>query len=579
MTVVNVDVTKEGYYSDGKVFTGRKMKMGQNVGRATYSSVAVPFINLIRAGKLEILTGTPTLTTNGYYDASSGGKWRITTSTDSIKPSLKSGRYILQWSGTATVFFPANIVEQDLGANRITVEVSESGDGLGAFIDISNGTLTDIYLVHEDWESLYLSGQEISPDLLADLSGNYVLRFMDWMDTNSSPVIDYEDYTPADNITFTGDDPNNETIGVPLKTIAEICNLNGSHAWVNMPAQATDACVLAMAQELHTYLDSNLNVFIEVSNEVWNTAFGFSPQTRWFEYGSAPNYFADVDPITNIVTDVDHGFVDGDKIYLFSTLEQRELYWGDGYQGFIIVIDSDTYRVARKLENALAGTPLEINNKVTRIFYKKDSEVGAPDMNKHYAERAVEVWDIFESVFGSRTVKIGAGQATNPYYTLLRCQVARFKRDMDYFAIAPYFAMRTDLYDWVNATNAERSQQMREAWSDEFVGEKFDDHVSAVGRNILFNYEGGDHSAMSGANSAQADAIVSYARSDEIYADMLWYYTQMANYGVVGHCHYMSHSSFGGAGTWGSQEFLRQVESPKFRALNEMINQGGASKS
>ena len=46
-----------------------------------------------------------------------------------------------------------------------------------------------------------------------------------------------------------------------------------ANAWINVPYHATDDYVTQLAQLIKSTLDPSLNVYVEFSNEVWNTAF------------------------------------------------------------------------------------------------------------------------------------------------------------------------------------------------------------------------------------------------------------------------------------------------------------------
>ena len=52
----------------------------------------------------------------------------------------------------------------------------------------------------------------------------------------------------------------------------ELCNETQKDMWINIPALATPAFVQSLAQLIDADLDPNLNVYIEYSNETWNTS-------------------------------------------------------------------------------------------------------------------------------------------------------------------------------------------------------------------------------------------------------------------------------------------------------------------
>ncbi len=63
--------------------------------------------------------------------------------------------------------------------------------------------------------------------------------------------------------------------GACWEHVIEIANLTQTDAWINVPVSASSDYVTQLATMLLNELDSNLNIYIESSNEVWNTAPGF----------------------------------------------------------------------------------------------------------------------------------------------------------------------------------------------------------------------------------------------------------------------------------------------------------------
>lgn len=103
------------------------------------------------------------------------------------------------------------------------------------------------------------------PRFLSNVRDYRVLRFMDWMATNDSPVAEPDDYPAMSDAHWWA---------VPPEILAELADLIGADPWVTLPHQATDAFVNAFATALHDHLDPARTVYVEYSNEVWNQIFG-----------------------------------------------------------------------------------------------------------------------------------------------------------------------------------------------------------------------------------------------------------------------------------------------------------------
>lgn len=63
--------------------------------------------------------------------------------------------------------------------------------------------------------------------------------------------------------------------GACWEHVIEIANRTKTDPWVNIPVSATAEYVTQLAQMLKDNLDPSLNIYVESSNEVWNTAPGF----------------------------------------------------------------------------------------------------------------------------------------------------------------------------------------------------------------------------------------------------------------------------------------------------------------
>ena len=97
---------------------------------------------------------------------------------------------------------------------------------------------------------------------------------MDWMRTNGSDTTAWSDRPKPDYYTQgTGD-------GVALEYMIDLCNELGADPWFCMPHLANDRYVENFAQLVKQRLRKDLNVYVEWSNEVWNSQFA---QHQWIK--------------------------------------------------------------------------------------------------------------------------------------------------------------------------------------------------------------------------------------------------------------------------------------------------------
>jgi hypothetical protein len=89
------------------------------------------------------------------------------------------------------------------------------------------------------------------------------LRFMDWMQTNGSPVTDFV----TRNTSWT----NVGAAGMKYEQMFELAKILDTDVWINVPTGATADWGNKMADLAKTLLPANRNVRLEWSNEPWNT--------------------------------------------------------------------------------------------------------------------------------------------------------------------------------------------------------------------------------------------------------------------------------------------------------------------
>ena len=94
-----------------------------------------------------------------------------------------------------------------------------------------------------------------------------VIRFMDWGSTNDSPIRYWSERTR----------PNAQTQampgGVALEYMIDYCNRTLSEPWFCMPHMADDDYIRRFATMVRDNLDTRLKIYVEYSNEVWNSIF------------------------------------------------------------------------------------------------------------------------------------------------------------------------------------------------------------------------------------------------------------------------------------------------------------------
>lgn len=205
--------------------------------------------------------------------------------TGNVNPA---GIYRAEWDGEATVWLPG-IIEQGItpeGRHYALLDLPENYDILLTVsgIDPTN-YFRDFNLWLPDYNDQSFVGQDWQPGdtfspfhplFLERLAPFETLRFMDWMHTNGSDIVSWDDRAKVSDATFFGSDDDTEFHnGIAPEYMIELSNTLDANPWFNMPHMADDDFVREFAEMVRDNLDPELTVYVEWSNEIWNYAYGF----------------------------------------------------------------------------------------------------------------------------------------------------------------------------------------------------------------------------------------------------------------------------------------------------------------
>ena len=223
-----------------------------------------------------------------------------------------SGTYALSFNGQATVTVTlggGTISNQtyDSSSNRTTATLAmTNADLLLSFTNTqrtsSSATNTGITNVKLMRPTSY--GASTSYPVTANfttlikglINGFGTIRFMDYLATNANAQVNWSDRIPPTYATCVVSDANYgwQGKGSPWEYTAILCNETGKDMWICIPAGATDAYITNVANLIafgsdgtnpytstqanpaYPPLNPSLKVYVEYSNEVWNTAGAFT---------------------------------------------------------------------------------------------------------------------------------------------------------------------------------------------------------------------------------------------------------------------------------------------------------------
>jgi hypothetical protein len=183
-----------------------------------------------------------------------------------------AGNYVVLYDGAGTMHYGLDATLVSSSPGRDVINVANPSSGISLSITSTDPSHTGNYLrnirvVQASNEAALTGGQVFNPGFLASIQNFRVLRFMDWLSTNNSPLSSWAN-RPLPTNAFYG-----TSRGVPLEVAVQAANAVSADAWLNVPHLADDNYVTQMATLVHSQLGTSQKVYLEYSNEVWNSMF------------------------------------------------------------------------------------------------------------------------------------------------------------------------------------------------------------------------------------------------------------------------------------------------------------------
>lgn len=266
---------------------GRR-NLAWNLGEVSYWSTQQPFLDAMRTAQPWVghLPGrwggmeAPELEARGALDEEG---WVISVPDELTHISTMvfaempaemasfAGRYVARWEGSAPLGLSGAARNVRYAGSSATFEFTP-GEG-AVIIEFRRGSLRNLTIVQETHLEAFDEGTLFHPAFIARIGDAENLRFMDWMRTNNSPQVTWEDRPRIHDYSW-------ERRGVPLEILIRLANDTGAEPWFTLPHMADDDYFRRFAQMAHADLRPDLRAWVEYSNEVWNFTF---QQAHWAE--------------------------------------------------------------------------------------------------------------------------------------------------------------------------------------------------------------------------------------------------------------------------------------------------------
>lgn len=287
--------------------------IGINVNELHYEDASFPFVDLFRQAApfkdnvLE-LAGADQV----EYDAQ-GWPLRLNGAEAGSKfigkmppAALADGEYVVLYEGSGSLRYGHGVetVSQQAGRETIRLHLDERGEVNASLVitqsDPANplrnirilppgGICQDnpyqrvqaqeacvsgaAYLPFE----LYYTSILFTPEYLDFLKDFSTIRFMAMSGITRNPESHWEERPNMQEATWGGGYGQR---GAPLEIQVELANRMQADAWFNLPHAADDDYVRRFASYVRDHLSPNLHIYVEYTNEVWNTSFSHSEYTQ-----------------------------------------------------------------------------------------------------------------------------------------------------------------------------------------------------------------------------------------------------------------------------------------------------------
>ncbi len=302
----------------------QQSSLGINANEIHYEDASIPFIDLFRVSSpfaenvLGLHSENVTYDANGWPTDLHGGEAGTKFLGKIPAETLPQGEYTVLYDGEGKLRYghDVKLVSQSPGRDVITIE--PGADGLLDASVVVTQTNPANYLrnirilppggvcqrnplkwVMQASECGWNDGQYLpfvqhyksivfNPDYLNFMKDFKAIRFMGMSGITRNPVEHWQDRPRPDEANWGGTYGNR---GVPVEVMVDLANRLHKDAWFNMPHAADDDYVRQFATYVRDHLAPDLKVYLEYTNEAWNTTFSHSEyvQKKGLELGLGNN--------------------------------------------------------------------------------------------------------------------------------------------------------------------------------------------------------------------------------------------------------------------------------------------------
>ncbi|WP_028488138.1 sugar-binding protein [Thiothrix lacustris] len=287
--------------------------LGINTNEISYNDASIPFIDLFRSANpfqeniLRLKAENVTYDANGWPNNLNGGEVGTRFLGELPPDTIPAGEYTVLYDGDGEIRYgnDAVLVNHQPGRDTITLDAG-TNERLDASLIIARSN-SDDYLRNirilppggicqnnpfqrvadasacSGEAGMYLSFVDhyssivFNPDYLDFMKDFGAIRFMPMSGITRNPEAHWQDRPSLDEATWGG---TYGARGTPLEVMVDLANRLHKDAWFNIPHAADDDYVREYAAYVRDHLDPELKIYLEYSNEIWNTNFNHGEYTQ-----------------------------------------------------------------------------------------------------------------------------------------------------------------------------------------------------------------------------------------------------------------------------------------------------------
>ena len=193
------------------------------------------------------------------------------TSTWRLSKHFPTGRYVVLYDGEGTIKLSGDLRMGRQFRGHMEFDLLSPKRNLRLQITRTdprrNGNyIRNIRIVPKANEKDYMR-RVFNPDYLARIRPLHAIRFMPWTNPRANEAAEWNQRAGIGQAHYTGDR------GVPAERMVDLANAINAAPWLSIPYKASDDYMQKYARMVKNRLRRNQKVYIEYSNEVWNSIF------------------------------------------------------------------------------------------------------------------------------------------------------------------------------------------------------------------------------------------------------------------------------------------------------------------